>query len=598
MLEKIKKTFIFEKVIQRLFASWLFSATLFIYVYPGALDRASFPTQIGLFTILACTAAFFAGITVINAFLSNKLDSFMLLVAVLVYTVSTAVRFRDAFYTTFMIGIIAICLYQLIQKDGFTLKVDMTKRSSVSITAVFGVFIIAFIGTTMTLRYLCYASPNFDFGLFVNMFHNMKTKLQPLVTSERDVLMSHFGVHISPIWYLLLPFYAIFPSPITLQIGQAVIVGIGIIPVYLIAKRKGVSNTVTTLLCIAYAFHPALAGGCFYDIHENCFLIPLLLWLFYFFESMLQDGKKRYTVLMYVFMVLVMLVKEDAPLYIALFALYIMLGHKKFKHGIIMFISSVAYFCLALWLLSKFGLGAMTSSRFGSYTVSESTSMFEVAKNILADPAMLIDNIFNADKVVFLFEMFASLAFVPMMTKKVSRYILLFPLIVENLMPNYKYQYSIHYQYVFGPLAFIIYLTILNAADIKFEKRKMVAILVAISSIMMFMSQDAFKIRYVSQYIEEKADCDQMTEVLKTIPKNASLRASTFLIAHVADRDEIYELQSTHYTDYVAIDLRYPKQQNAQERFDEYSSSDKWIREQYIPGLVAVFRNITYTPAE
>ena len=36
----------------------------------------------------------------------------------------------------------------------------------------------------------------------------------PDVSCERDVLMSHFAVHISPIYYLLLPFYALFPSPL------------------------------------------------------------------------------------------------------------------------------------------------------------------------------------------------------------------------------------------------------------------------------------------------------------------------------------------------------------------------------------------------
>lgn len=63
------------------------------------------------------------------------------------------------------------------------------------------------------LRYLGYLAPNFDFGVFTQMFHNMRESFLPMTTCERNGLLSHFAVHISPVFYLLLPFYALFPSP-------------------------------------------------------------------------------------------------------------------------------------------------------------------------------------------------------------------------------------------------------------------------------------------------------------------------------------------------------------------------------------------------
>ncbi len=596
LLRNIKDGFKFDKIIQRLFASWLFASSVFIFMYDGALDLPEFPTQIGIPVIAVTILLFFAAITLFNGLVGGHSETLVLLVSAFVYAFITVQRFRDAYYAAFMIAVVALCLYQLMIKEDFKPTFKISKSITITAVAALAVFYIAFTGGLMALRYFCYAAPNFDFGLFVNMFYNMKTKFLPLVTSERDVLMSHFGVHVSPIWYLLLPFYALFPYPATLQIGQAVIIAIGIIPVCLIAKRKNASNLVTVLLCVAYCFHPALSGGCFYDIHENCFLIPLLLWLFYFFESTLVSDRKIYTVMMYVFAVLVMLVKEDAPLYIAFFAIYIVLSHHKFKHGIALFCLSVAYFCFAMWLLSKFGLGAMTSSRFGSYTTGSETSMFEVAKNIIADPALLIDNIFNKDRSVFLLEMLCSVAFLPFVTKKPSRLILLCPMVVENLMPSYSYQYSIHYQYIFGPLAFIIYASILNATELKGSLKRFMCVIAAIASLTMFMSQNSYKTSYISQYKTNKETYAILTEKLDTIPDNVSLRASTFLLAHVADRDYIYDLNSSNYTDYVAIDLRYPKSQNAQGRFEGFSSDDKWVLEEYVEGVIAIFRSVTYTP--
>ena len=57
----------------------------------------------------------------------------------------------------------------------------------------------------------------FDIGLFSQMFHRMSTDLSAITTLERDRVLSHFAVHISPIFYLMLPFYKLFPH----EIGRA-----------------------------------------------------------------------------------------------------------------------------------------------------------------------------------------------------------------------------------------------------------------------------------------------------------------------------------------------------------------------------------------
>ena len=47
-----------------------------------------------------------------------------------------------------------------------------------------------------------------------------------------------------------------------------------------------------------------------------------------------------------------------------------------------------------------------------------------------------------------------------------------------------------------------------------------------------------------------------MDEALETIPEDASVKASTFFIPHIADRHEIYEIKSKNNTDYVVFDMR------------------------------------------
>lgn len=48
-----------------------------------------------------------------------------------------------------------------------------------------------------------------------------------MTTCERDRVLSHFAVHVSPIYYLFLPFYALFPLPVTLEVLQALLLASG-----------------------------------------------------------------------------------------------------------------------------------------------------------------------------------------------------------------------------------------------------------------------------------------------------------------------------------------------------------------------------------
>ena len=258
---------------------------------------------------------------------------------------------------------------------------------------VFGAAQAMFIALYTCARYNNYASPNYDFGIFCNMFSSMARDFTQTVSCERDAIIQHFAVHFSPIYYLMLPFYFVFRSPLTLQILQAVIVGSGVVPLYLITRRRKLSPALGAALCFAYALYPALIGGCSYDMHENCFLAPLLLWLFYCAEC---DGTKR-RILTALFAVLTLAVKEDAAVYVAFFGIYKLISdgrdepenpvsaqsgsdeaRKKLptgkrisaaldsfftagrRCGLALLLGSVAWFHFTSWFLDRYGYGIMS----------------------------------------------------------------------------------------------------------------------------------------------------------------------------------------------------------------------------------------------
>ena len=424
-----------------------------------------------------------------------------------------------------------------------------------------GLFATAIIALIGTARYLSFATPNFDFGIFAQMYYYLKTELIPMTTCEREKLLSHFAVHLSPVYYLLLPVYFVFDSPLTLQISQAIILGSSLIPLYLLMRHFKLSNKVIVLMMLAFAFYPAVAGGTMYDFHENCFLLPFILWLLYFAE------KEKY-IPMYIFMALTFSVKEDAAVYIAFIALYFIFSGRKKLHGFVMLLSSIGYFVFAVSFLRSFGEGAMTG-RFENFMTNPELGLVDVILTIFKNPAYFISQCISEEKLIFILFMLLPLAFLPVLSRKWSQFILAGPLVLINLMSDYPYQHSIYFQYVYGTIAVFFYLAILNLADNPKNMRKYLASLSAVFSVIIFVFSMSPKYTYVNRLNENKEDYVKIRAALDTIEEDASVLSTTFFIPYLSQRKEIYEIEyCVKDTDYVVIDLRYESADSNREKID------------------------------
>lgn len=92
---------------------------------------------------------------------------------------------------------------------------------------------------------------------------------------------NYLGDHFSPILLLLLPAYALVPQHETLLVLQAAAIGLGAVPVYLLAARLGASRGLGLCLAGAYLLHPAVQFQNFnfsYGFKAASLAIPLLLW--------------------------------------------------------------------------------------------------------------------------------------------------------------------------------------------------------------------------------------------------------------------------------------------------------------------------------
>lgn len=508
-----------------------------------------------------------------------RLDTWTFAGAVLAAAFIHVAKNSDFYFCLTVIVCLLMAGYLLFARGRLSSGVpELSERAAKRLIAGLAVLLFAFIAGLTTLRYLQYYSPNFDFGIFSNMFHHMRSDLTQTVSCERDTVMSHFDVHISPIYYLMLPFYALVPSPVTLLVVQAAAIACGVIPLCRMAKRRGLKPLVIVLLAAAYLAYPAFTGGCFYDLHENKLLPVLILSAVCCYES------KRFLPA-FLFAALTLLVKEDAPVYVAVLGLYLALDRRDWRRGAALFFGATAYFVFALFLLDSFGTGVMT----WRYANLSDSGLIGVICTVFTDPMRVMAECLNAEKLVFLLQMMLPLLFLPLMTKRPARLILLIPLILVNLMTDYPYQYSVRFQYTYGSGALLFYAAVLNLSDLPAQTGYRLLCGASAAALLLFTSVDVPHTSLILSYCSSAETRAAIGDALAQIPSDASVAADTFFVAHLAKRDLIFEYPSANETEYLVFDLRFgSEEQNEQKISAAYAGGYELVTQ--TDHAVAVFK--------
>lgn len=559
-LLKLDAAFLFR----RLLLGWLVAALIEYFMLPLegrdirdfiGLSQMSFPRVI-LISLLVTLVLYI----IPNRFHSAALERELTVVAFasLCVTAYMATGKKD-FMILCAILIAVFVIYALMGWNGTKQPIVKDAKNNkvfLCVTAGLAVGFMLFVSAWTVCRVLTFSTTTYDLGIFTQMFYYMKNSGQPMTTLERSELLSHFNVHISPIYYLLLPFYYLYPKAETLQVLQAAVLASAVIPLWKLGKHHGLSSLQNMLLCLVLLIYPAYSGGTSYDIHENAFLTPLLLWLFY-------GVAMRSTRVTVITGVLTLMVKEDAAVYVAVIGLWVLiealLPEKKSKWGVTagaaMLAVSIIWFTAAVTYLSVVGDGAMTY-RYNNLMYDGSGSLISVIKAFILSPIKVIYECIDRDKLAYIGQTMLPLLFIPLLTRRYQRYILLIPYLLVNLVADYPYQHSIMFQYSFGTIACLIYLTAINLADLKIDRVRIavlvLAVLVSASAFWQLVVPTA-RI-YIDYYTAQSRYFEDVSNTLEMIPENASVASTAYYVPSLANREYIYDVTYCSREQLLSVD--------------------------------------------
>ena len=157
-------------------------------------------------------------------------------------------------------------------------------------------------------------STGYDLGIFeqaIRAYAHGRLPVTPLKGPGFDLLGDHFH----PLLVVFAPFYRLFPTPLTLLVGQAALTAVAVVPLVLWAHRVR-GPKASAWVGLSFGASWGLAEMIHFDFHEVCLAVPLLA----FALAAAGQGRMRAAAL---WGLPLLLVKEDLGLTLAVLGGYL-----------------------------------------------------------------------------------------------------------------------------------------------------------------------------------------------------------------------------------------------------------------------------------
>ena len=370
-------------------------------------------------------------------------------------------------------------------------------------------------GTYSVVRHLKFETYIFDLGYYDQLIW-LVSRGKPLFSSviEARPWVDHF----SPSIFLLAPLYWIWESPIMILIFQAFFISLGAYPIFNLSLKRTKSVLFSSLLSVCYLLFYGLQNAISYDFHAVALGPTLLAFIFWFYEE-----KKN--ILFWFFIIIFVGLQENFFILASALGMFITVKYKDYKKGIPIMIGGVVIGVLLLFYIIPNYFG-------GNYYY---TSKGLPYRNLLELVNMLYSPSSKMEVVLFALTAFG---FLPLLSP--SFFILLGEEFLGRFLGTTNSNWWIlgfHYNAILAP---ILAFAAICSVEKYFKNRIYLAsVFLIIGTIVSLVrvKPDIYQMFFKNYYdLSKTADAK---EVLKYLPKDASVASSNNLGAQIAQRERL-----------------------------------------------------------
>lgn len=444
--------------------------------------------------------------------------------------------------------------------DGWPLRARSHRDGALALAIVLALAWAAAFAALAVRKHLSFHSSAYDLGLqqhvVWNTAHGRWFQYTYMVAFNPD-LVNHLGDHVNLILLPIAALYFIHDGPETLLVVQALAVASGMVPLFLVARRRIGRDGPALALASLYLLHPALQAALLFDFHPIVLAAPLFLWS-YFFAIVRRDGW------LVVATVLLLATQENAALVVALLGVLVAIGGRR-RAGAALFAAGVAWFVACFFAILPALNPGVGSNAFARYRhLGESWS--EVITRVLLHPVEVVAQVLDANGRAYLGALLVPFGFVSLLAPEIL--LCAASELALNLLSDFPAQRTIDYQYTSVIVAVAALAAVVGAGRAaRFASARLgmpraaiawsLAAWAIVASIV-FQARSYGTIRALGhEYDGVYADSAHVQlghAMLARIPADAAVSAQGTIAPHVSRRPRVYVFPTIADAEWVALD--------------------------------------------
>jgi len=194
-------------------------------------------------------------------------------------------------------------------------------------------------------RYQTLNSHYYDLGIMNQVVYNTsRGKFLDMTNQQLGRNVNRIAIHFDPILAAFAPLYKVYASPEVLLVSQAIIIALGALAVFLIAKKIIKKNGISFLFSLSYLFYFPIQRVVIFDFHAVALATTFFLFAIYF-EITKKDK------LFFLFLLLALLTKEHVGLVMMFYGAYIFFFRKEKKKGVVVSLLGAVFFVVTVYFL-------------------------------------------------------------------------------------------------------------------------------------------------------------------------------------------------------------------------------------------------------
>ena len=365
----------------------------------------------------------------------------------------------------------------------------------------------------------------YDFGLYDQGIWLLAHGKAPFVTLMGRNL---FGDHTSFILLPLVPLYWVVGSTGLLFVVQAIVLGLGALPVWKTARMLLGSLPMSCVAVVAYLLHPALTYTGMENFHPDAALAPLIAWAIY---AALAYRWGQYASAV----VLILLVKEDTALFVMALGTWVALRRDR-RIG---FATVVGSFWVAILFMFAVMRGIVGVPYRNEWRLPFG-GLGGLIRTSLTRPDKVIRHLVSGERPLYLLQLLAPVGLMALLRPEIA---LLGTLpLLSNLVSTFWYQSQIEYHYAVQFVPILVIGAMYGISRMAEHLRTWLAsVVLAASLVCCFIWTPLPLMRTeMPRWSPSHPAVAAAHEAINKVPADAVVSAYHTLTAHMARRERIY----------------------------------------------------------